>query len=120
MLKDNKVSFDEFPKLSFIDWQQKAIHDLKGKTIDDVFYTSSDGIKISSYGCSENSKKCYKLPSVEWIITALTDFVQLDEFSGRKIKNIEELGKNLGDLSLENMHFTQETPVFFSFGYIVL
>ena len=116
MLKDNKVSFDEFPKLSFIDWQQKAIHDLKGKTIDDVFYTSSDGIKISSYGCSENSKKCYKLPSVEWIITALTDFVQPDEFSGRKIKNIEELGENLGDLSLENMHFTQETPVFFHLG----
>ena len=57
MYMDKNLSFDEFSKTGLDEWEKKAIHDLKGKSLQDLCYTSSDESKVSSYSSFENSEK---------------------------------------------------------------
>jgi hypothetical protein len=49
MQLDKTLSFDEFAKASLVDWKAKATKDLKGKSLAELAYTTSDGIFLESY-----------------------------------------------------------------------
>ena len=73
MHTDKSLTFDEFSRVGINDWKQKAIQDLKGKSLNDLHYVSSDGIKVDSYCCYENSNKAFKIKTSDWKLVALVD-----------------------------------------------
>ncbi|MFT7379394.1 MAG: hypothetical protein ACI8ZQ_001143, partial [Bacteroidia bacterium] len=55
MQLDKTLSFDEFEIASLADWKTKATKDLKGIPLEDLAYTTSDGITLEPYFTEENS-----------------------------------------------------------------
>ena len=113
---DKNLSFDEFSKTGLDEWEKKAIHDLKGKSLQDLCYTSSDGIKVSSYSSFENSEKKFKIQLGDWKIAHLSDGSNQEEGVDFTISHLDELGIDMGKLSLDSMLKIEESKVRFTIG----
>ena len=57
MQLDKTLAFDEFAIASLADWKAKATKDLKGKSLEELAYTTSDGLELEPYYTEENSSK---------------------------------------------------------------
>ena len=116
MHMDKNLSFDEFSKVGLDEWKQKAIQDLKGKSINDLCYVSSDGIKVDSYCCYENSKGTDKILPVDWKIAHLGDGLIKEDGVDSAIISLDELGVDMGRLSLDSMLKVKAGKVRFDIG----
>ena len=115
MQLDKTLSFDEFAKASLTDWKAKATKDLKGKSLADLTYTTSDGISLEPYYTDENSTSLLSVGQTDWQITSIAK-TQLEGVD-RTISSLDELGKNCGNLELNNLaNATNETKVYFELG----
>ena len=115
MQLDKTLSFDEFSKASLADWKAKATKDLKGKSLADLAYTTSDGISLEPYYTDENSTSLLSVGQTDWQITSLGK-TEL-EGADRTISSLDELGKNCGNLELKNLsNAANETAVYFELG----
>ena len=115
MQLDKTLSFDEFGKASLADWKAKATKDLRGKKLEDLIYTTSDGISLEPYYNRENSTSVFSVEQANWQITSLA--VNKLEGVDRVIAGLDELGKNCGNLELENLqNAANEDVVFFELG----
>ncbi len=106
MQLDKKLAFDEFALASLTDWKAKATKDLKGKSLEDLAYTTSDGISLEPYYTEENSTSSAAVESVDWKITLLGDATL--EGVDRTISSLDELGEDCGPLMLENLNAVVE------------
>jgi hypothetical protein len=113
---DKNLSFDEFSKVGLDEWKQRAIQDLKDKSINDLCYVSSDGIKVDSYCCYENSKGTDKILPVDWKIAHLGDGLIKEDGVDSAIISLDELGVDMGRLSLESMLKVKAGKVRFDIG----
>ena len=113
---DKNLSFDEFSEIGLDEWEKKAIHDLKGKSLQDLYYISSDGIKVSSYSSFENSEKKFKIQLGDWKIAHLSDGSNQEEGVDFTITNLDELGVDMGKLSLDSMLKIEESKVRYIIG----
>ena len=100
MHTDKNLSFDEFSRVGIDDWKQKAIQDLKGKSLNDLHYVSSDGIKVDSYCCYENSNRAFKIKSSDWKLVAFIDDKSKKNEEGVDllISDLDVLGDDMGVL----------------------
>jgi methylmalonyl-CoA mutase len=115
MQLDKTLSFDEFAKASLSDWKAKATKDLKGKSLEDLAYTTTDGITIDPYSTDENSTPLMFVGQTDWQITLLAQ-ARLEGVD-KTIKNLNELGKECGNLKLGNLSkVSSESTVFFEIG----
>jgi len=115
MQLDETLGFDEFAKASLSDWKAKATKDLKGKSLADLAYTTSDGISLEPYYTDENSTSLLSLDKTHWQITLLADTAI--EGVDRTISSLDELGKNCGSLEIKNLaNAANETAVYFELG----
>ncbi len=115
MQLDKTLKFDEFAKASLADWKAKATKDLKGKSLEELTYATSDGISLKPYYTEENSTAVYSVGQCDWQITLLSD--SLIEGVDRTISNLNELGKDCGNLELKNLvNAANETSVYFELG----
>jgi methylmalonyl-CoA mutase len=115
MQLDKTLSFDEFTKASLEDWKAKATKDLKGKSLEDLAYTTSDGISLEPYFTDENSTSPISVGQRDWQITLLAE----DQLEGvdKTISSLAELGKNCGSLELSNLNnAASEKDVYFEIG----
>jgi methylmalonyl-CoA mutase len=101
MQLDKTLSFDEFTKKSLADWKTKATKDLKGIPLEDLAYTTSDGITVEPYFTEENSTSISQIGKTDWKITLLSS--EKLEGVDKTISELNELGENCGKLSLENL-----------------
>ena len=108
MQLDKTLAFDEFAKASLADWKAKATKDLKGKNLDDLVYTTSDGVTIEPYFTDENSSSHMSLGQTDFKITLLTS--KPIEGVDRMITNLDELGKNCGPLDFKNLCLLYTSP----------
>ncbi len=101
MQLDKTLSFDEFAKASLADWKAKATKDIKEKNLQELTYTTSDGISLDPYYTEENGIVGSHKLSSNWKIT----LVSSSELEGveKTITSLSELGKNGGQLHLDNM-----------------
>ncbi|MDA0778618.1 MAG: hypothetical protein O3C19_06105, partial [Bacteroidetes bacterium] len=92
MQLDKILSFDEFAKASLADWKAKATKDLKEESLQELTYTTSDGISLEPYYTEENSLVSSNNLSSNWQITLLS----LSELEGveKTITSLSELGKS--------------------------
>ena len=118
MHTDKNLSFDEFSGVGIDDWKQKAIQDLKGKSLNDLHYVSSDGIKVDSYCCYENSNKAFKIKTSDWKLVALVDDQSQKNEEGVDllISDLDVLGDDMGVLSLQSMLQVNSNKVRFLIG----
>jgi len=118
MHTDKSLSFDEFSRVGINDWKQKAIQDLKGKSLNDLHYVSSDGIKVDSYCCYENSNKAFKIKSSDWKLVAFVDDKSKKNEEGVDllISDLDVLGDDMGVLSLQSMLQVNSNKVRFLIG----
>ena len=118
MHTDKNLSFDEFSRVGIDDWKQKAIQDLKGKSLNDLHYVSSDGIKVDSYCCYENSNKAFKIKTSDWKLVALVDDQSKKNEEGVDllISDLGVLGDDMGTLSLQSMLKVNSDKVRFLIG----
>ncbi|MDA8886121.1 methylmalonyl-CoA mutase [Bacteroidia bacterium] len=115
MQLDKTLAFDEFAKVSLADWKAKATKDLKGKSLEDLTYTTSDGITLEPYYSEENSTSVLAVDRTDWQITLLAETVI--EGVDRTINSLDELGKNCGTLEAKNLaNAANETSVYFELG----
>jgi methylmalonyl-CoA mutase len=115
MQLDKTLTFDEFAKASLADWKAKATKDLKGKSLADLAYTTSDGITLEPYYTDENSASLLSVVQTDWQITLLAK-TQLEGVD-RTIAGIDELGKNCGSIELKNLaNAANEAAVYFELG----
>jgi methylmalonyl-CoA mutase len=115
MQLDKTLLFDEFAKASLADWKAKATKDLKGKSLAELAYTTSDGIPVEPYYTDENSTFLVSIEQSDWYITLLAN-VQLEGVD-RTIDNLDELGKSGGILELDNLAIAaNESVVYFELG----
>jgi methylmalonyl-CoA mutase len=115
MQLDKTLTFDEFAKASLADWKAKATKDLKGKSLADLAYTTSDGITLEPYYTDENSASLLSVGQTDWQITLLAK-TQLEGVD-RTIAGIDELGKNCGSIELKNLaNAANEAAVYFELG----
>jgi len=115
MQLDKTLTFDEFAKASLADWKAKATKDLKGKSLADLAYTTSDGITLEPYYTDENSASLLSVGQTDWQITLLAK-TQLEGVD-RTIAGIDELGKNCGSIELKNLaNAANESAVYFELG----
>ena len=115
MQLDKTLSFDEFTKASIADWKAKATKDLKGKNLQELTYTTSDGISLEPYYTEEDSLVRSNDLSSNWQIT----LVSSSELEGveKTITSLSELGKSGGHLLLENLSNAQnQAKVHFELG----
>ena len=115
MQLDKTLSFDEFTKASIADWKAKATKDLKGKNLQELTYTTSDGISLEHYYTEEDSLVRSNDLSSNWQIT----LVSSSELEGveKTITSLSELGKSGGHLLLENLSNAQnQAKVHFELG----
>jgi methylmalonyl-CoA mutase len=115
MQLDKTLSFDEFTKASIADWKAKATKDLKGKNLQELTYTTSDGISLEPYYTEEDSLVRSNDLSSNWLIT----LVSSSELEGveKTITSLSELGKSGGHLLLENLSNAQnQAKVHFELG----
>jgi len=115
MQLDKTLSFDEFTKASIADWKAKATKDLKGKNLQELTYTTSDGISLEPYYTEEDSLVRSNDLSSNWQIT----LVSSSELEGveKTITSLSELGKSGGHLLLENLSNAQNrAKVHFELG----
>jgi len=115
MQLDKTLSFDEFAKASLADWKAKATKDLKEKSLQELTYTTSDGISLDPYYTEENSLVSSNNLSSNWQITLLSS----SELEGveKTITSLSELGKSGGQLLLKNLIKAQnEAKVYFELG----
>ena len=112
---DKTLSFDEFAKASLADWKEKATKDLKGKRLEDLAYTTSDGIVLDPYFTDENSTSKLFISKADWKITLLGN----DKLEGVDvtITSLNDLGKNCGELVSKNLSkASNEKSVYFEIG----
>ena len=115
MQLDKTLSFDEFAKVSLADWKAKATKDLKGKSLEDLAYTTSDGISLEPYYSEENSTSVLSVEHTDWQITLLAETAI--EGVDRTIRSLYELGKNCGSLELDNLaKAANEKSAYFELG----
>jgi len=115
MQLDKTLAFDEFAKASLADWKAKATKDLKGKSLADLAYTTSDGISLEPYYTDENSTSLFSVGQTDWQITLLAEAVI--EGVDRTVGSLDELGKNCGNLELGNLaKAMNEDSVYFELG----
>ena len=100
---EKNLSYDEFSRVSWSEWKEKAINDLYPKSLADIEYVSSDGIKVDSYCCEENSAPFIKVSKMDWQVVMLAKQPISVEGVDRTISNLAELGDDCGELSLVNM-----------------
>ena len=115
MQLDKTLAFDEFAQASLADWKAKATKDLKGKSLDELAYTTSDGIRLEPYFSDENSTSLVSVGRADWQITLLAK----TQLSGvdKTIGSLDELGKSCGSLVLNNLTNTaNEQSVYFELG----
>lgn len=101
MQLDKTLAFDEFAKANLADWKAKATKDLKGKSLSDLAYTTSDGISLEPYYTDENSSTVVEVPATDWKITLLAS----EQLKGvdRTITHLSELGTDSGELVYNNL-----------------
>ncbi len=115
MQLDKTLSFDEFAKKSLADWKTKATKDLKGIPLEDLAYTTSDGITLEPYYTEENSTSISQIGKTDWKITLLSS--EKLEGVDKTISELNELGENCGKLSLENLTKAEgKSSVYFELG----
>src|SRR6056300_1755248 len=102
MQLDKTLAFDEFAMANLKAWKTKATKDLKGKSLEDLVYTTSDGVTLEPYYTEENSTSSVNVKSVDWKITLLGGATL--EGVDRTISSLDELGENCGSLVLENLN----------------
>ena len=115
MQLDKTLAFDEFAQASLADWKAKATKDLKGKSLDELAYTTSDGIRLEPYFSDENSTSLVSVGRADWQITLLAK----TQLSGvdKTIGSLDELGKSCGSLVLNNLtNAANEQSVYFELG----
>ena len=109
------LSFDEFSTTSLADWKAKATNDLKGKPIEELAYTTSDGITVEPYYTEENSNQGVAYSHTDWLITLLAD-EKLDGVD-KTISSLNDLGVSGGDLVLSNLNKAEsQTAIHFELG----
>ena len=102
MQLDKTLSFEEFAESELsVDWKAKATKDLKGIPLDDLAYTTSDGITLEPYFTEENSTSISQIGKTDWKITLLSS--EKLEGVDKTIIELNELGEDCGKLSLENL-----------------
>ncbi|MGB1037210.1 MAG: methylmalonyl-CoA mutase [Bacteroidia bacterium] len=101
MQLDKTLSFDEFAKASLADWKAKATKDLRGKSLNELDYTTSDGITLEPYYSDENSTTMMSIGDIDWKIVSKSDS-QLEgvDFT---ISELSDLGHDCGELTKENL-----------------
>ena len=114
MQLDKTLAFDEFAKASLADWKAKATKDLKGKSLEELAYTTSDGLELEPYYTEENSELCVNIPKVDWKIVLVAN--EKLEGVDNTIESLNELGQDGGKLVLENISKVQTPKVFFEIG----
>ena len=115
MQLDKTLSFDEFANKSLADWKAKATKDLKGKPLEDLAYTTSDGITLELYYTEENSTSTSQIGKTDWKITLLSS--EKLEGVDKTIRDLNELGENCGELSLENLAKAEnQSSAYFELG----
>ncbi|MBT8327641.1 MAG: methylmalonyl-CoA mutase, partial [Bacteroidia bacterium] len=115
MQLDKTLSFNEFEKASLADWQAKATKDLRGKDLEELMYTTSDGISIEPFSTDENSTSKISLSNAAWKIVLLADGSL--EGVDKTISTLDELGLNCGALSKENLTKTKgQARCYFEIG----
>jgi methylmalonyl-CoA mutase len=115
MQLDKTLSFDEFAKASLVDWKAKATKDLKGKSLAELAYTTSDGIFLESYYTDENSTSLLSVGQTDWQITSLSS--EKLEGVDKIISDLNELGEDCEKLSLENLTKAEnQSAVYFELG----
>jgi len=115
MQLDKTLAFDEFAQASLADWKAKATKDLKGKSLDELAYTTSDGIRLEPYFSDENSTSLVSVGRADWQITLLAK----TQLSGvdKTIGSLDKLGKSCGSLVLNNLtNAANEQSVYFELG----
>lgn len=109
------LAFDEFSTTSLADWKAKATKDLKGKPLEELAYTTSDGITVEPYYTEENSNQGVAYSETDWLITLLAD-EKLDGVD-KTISSLNDLGVSGGDLVLSNLNKAEgETSIHFELG----
>ena len=109
------LAFDEFSKTSLTDWKAKATKDLKGKPLEELAYTASDGITVEPYYTEENSNQGVAYSETDWLITLLAD-EKLDGVD-KTISSLNDLGVSGGDLVLSNLNKAEsQTAIHFELG----
>lgn len=98
---NKKLTFDEFAACSLAEWRAKATRDLKGKSLEDLAYTTSDGLVLDLYYTDQNSSNFHQIPHTDWLITTHSD-VKLEGVD-KSVSKLTELGKNCGELILKNL-----------------
>lgn len=115
MQLDKTLSFDEFEIASLADWKTKATKDLKGKPLEELAYTTSDGITLEPYYTEENSTSTRQIGKTDWKIALLSS--EKLEGVDKTITDLNELGENGGKLSLENLTKAEgKSAVYFELG----
>lgn len=115
MQLNKTLTFDEFANARFADWRAKATKDLKGKTLEELTYTTSDGITLGPYFTEENSQQKTEFSESHWLITSLANH-PLDGVD-KTISRLDELGVACGKLSLENLKISENHKiVYFELG----
>jgi methylmalonyl-CoA mutase len=115
MQLDKTLAFDEFAKASLEDWKAKATNDLKGISIEDLAYTTSDGVTLELYYTEENSTTTNQIEKTDWKITLLSS--EKLEGVDKTITDLKELGENCGKLSLDNLAKAEgKSAVYFELG----
>ncbi len=105
MQLEKTLGFDEFPASGLEEWKAKAIKDLRGKPLEDLGFTTSDGIQMESFLNQENNHQLVEIPDTNWEITLLSN----EELEGvdHTVSDLSELGVSLGELSLESLKAIQ-------------
>jgi methylmalonyl-CoA mutase len=96
MQSQNKLNFN-FPKQSLDDWLIKVQKDLKGKDVDSLNFTTSDGIAVAPFYTKENSSTKITIKTKPW------KSIGFDSQNDIVIKNAQELGVSKGKLALPSM-----------------
>jgi methylmalonyl-CoA mutase len=99
------LQFNEFAFTSLEDWKKKATEDLKGKTLKDLEYTTSDGLTLEPYYSSENNESKLELLPVEWKTTLLSALHTGEHTAGVDLvaSDKSELGVDGGQLQLDHL-----------------
>jgi methylmalonyl-CoA mutase len=114
MQLDKTLAFDEFAIASLADWKAKATKDLKGKSLEELVYRTSDGLELEPYYTEENSNKGAALPAIEWKIVLVAK--QKLEGVDSTIESLGDLGEDCGKLTLENLSKVRSSKVYFELG----
>ncbi len=114
MQLDKTLAFDEFATANLADWKAKATKDLKGKSLEELAYTTSDGLELEPYYTEENSSNGVVLPAIDWKVVLVAN--EKLEGVDKTIESLNVLGEDGGKLVLENLSKVQTPKVFFEIG----